>query len=890
MPFVKRNDSQDSQPPTEARKIFIGRTSELLFFVQNILQPDNPTYNIVAISGQGGVGKSTLLARLIDEVHSANFNGYCLAALVDERQATAASLMEKLAEQLRMKGEFVKELHHYKERLRRLHTEQERMRETLLQKAPDVAGAAVEGIPFAGPLLREGTRFTAAHLLSEHHISQLYRDAEHLDNPLAGLTKAFAAELNVIADARATVGSSRQKRQRRVILLLDTFEQLAQETVPWSLDYFLEASISSNVVLVIAGRDPLERSTPNDFKRWLPFYESGIIYSIALHSFTENETHAYLFERGITEPARIDTIWQLSQGLPLYLGLLTSNPEGSVDPTQDVVDNFLRWIPGQESIKRRLALDAALFSRPFNQDDLEAFAYVPEHERLTFYRWLIGQSFVRSQDGRYSYHDLAKELFGRHLYEYSRKEYFAIRKVLALHYQRMLEEIQKQGGKEVSNEWLALVRALVFQLFLLLDEASQIKAIELVLSAYRATYDRSREIAGMLRELSGTYISEISLHARQVIKHLSQLIGHPQEGRRRLETDMFLLHTVASEPSFPSELLAVLYQDRGWAYRELNEHQRASDDFQRALALLDPLDHRGRGGAYWDMDKPQQAIREYTLALELNPSDAVAYRGRGWNYYHLKEYQQAINDFERALELDSNQSTAYNGLGQIYKILKEYAQALAHFEREVEVRPTDGVGYALQGEVYIRLKEFRRAMALFDRALELSPWNYYLYYMRGRGYLWLRDLEQALADFTRSYEHLPIMGGWMAEWVRMCQREVSSETLERLEELIASVVDPTRYYPRVCQGVLHLLHQRYKDATAEFEKAIPLPHDEPWDAYFWKGIARVFLGQEEEAMEAIEKALEEGMPPVLLAPLRWFEKERHNFYEQYIVLLLAKYA
>src|SRR5260370_3833136 len=30
---------------------------------------------------------------------------------------------------------------------------------------------------------------------------------------------------------------------------------------------------------------------------------------------------------GITDPIRIDTIWQLSRGLPLYLGLLTSNPQ-----------------------------------------------------------------------------------------------------------------------------------------------------------------------------------------------------------------------------------------------------------------------------------------------------------------------------------------------------------------------------------------------------------------------------------------------------------------------------------------------------------------------------------------------------------------------------------
>ncbi len=31
-------------------KVFIGRTSELLFFIQHILKPEDPTYHIISIS------------------------------------------------------------------------------------------------------------------------------------------------------------------------------------------------------------------------------------------------------------------------------------------------------------------------------------------------------------------------------------------------------------------------------------------------------------------------------------------------------------------------------------------------------------------------------------------------------------------------------------------------------------------------------------------------------------------------------------------------------------------------------------------------------------------------------------------------------------------------
>ena len=356
------------------------------------------------------------------------------------------------------------------------------LQDTLVQKMPAFAGAAVEGVPFVGPLLREGVKTTAEHLMDRRYNVQKNRDAEILEDPIHELTRVFVDELNRLAESRVLLGSKRVKK-RRVILFFDTFEQLADEAVPWLLNYFLLADISSSIVLMVAGRDSIERSVPEDTKRWLAYIDSETIYWIPLHTFTQDETRAYLIERDITDPERIATIWQLSQGLPLYLSLLTSNPSGKVDPTADVVANFLRWIPEREQIKRQLALDTALFSQPFNQDDLTAFTYLPKNELPSLYSWLIAQPFVRSQDGRYTYHELAQELFSRHLYQRSKKEYYATRGSIANYYRRLLEEMQGEKGLEIYHvmEWLELVLALTEQLFNLAGETSQLEAVELVL-------------------------------------------------------------------------------------------------------------------------------------------------------------------------------------------------------------------------------------------------------------------------------------------------------------------------------------------------------------------------------------------------------------------------
>ena len=80
----------------------------------------------------------------------------------------------------------------------------------------------------------------------------------------------------------------------------------------------------------------------------------------------------------------------------------------------------------------------------------------------------------------------------------------------------------------------------------------------------------------------------------------------------------------------------------------------------------------------------------------------------------------------------------------------------------------------------------------------------------------------------------------------------------------------------------------FEEASVELKRALELNPDLE-DIFFWKGLVLAYLGKEEEAKAAIEKSLELRLPPALLTPLRWIEKDRPDFYNNYVVQLLAHY-
>jgi tetratricopeptide (TPR) repeat protein len=111
--------------------------------------------------------------------------------------------------------------------------------------------------------------------------------------------------------------------------------------------------------------------------------------------------------------------------------------------------------------------------------------------------------------------------------------------------------------------------------------------------------------------------------------------------------------------------LAVAFNNRGLAYANLGQNDKAIADLDQAIDF-DPqmaTAYLNRGAAYESKGEHERGIADYSRAISLDPQLKVAYFNRGAIYESQGEHDRAIADFDKAIRLDPNDADTYNRRG-----------------------------------------------------------------------------------------------------------------------------------------------------------------------------------------------------------------------------------
>ncbi len=88
-----------------------------------------------------------------------------------------------------------------------------------------------------------------------------------------------------------------------------------------------------------------------------------------------------------------------------------------------------------------------------------------------------------------------------------------------------------------------------------------------------------------------------------------------------------------------------------------------------------------RGVVYFEKGQYDDAISDYTKALEINPRYAVAFNNRGNAYQGKGQYDQAISDYNKALEINPRFALAYYNRGLAYARKGQHDQAISDYNK-----------------------------------------------------------------------------------------------------------------------------------------------------------------------------------------------------------------
>lgn len=252
-------------------------------------------------------------------------------------------------------------------------------------------------------------------------------------------------------------------------------------------------------------------------------------------------------------------------------------------------------------------------------------------------------------------------------------------------------------------------------------------------------------------------------------------------------------------------------------------------------------------------------IIEANKGIKFSQYNIEAYLKRGYAYTGKIEYDKALADFNCVLEIHPKSERAFYSLGIIYLKRGNYNQAIVNFSAAIEINPDNFVNYYERGRTYIYKNENNLAMEDFHRAVILDAENAYAYYGRGRQNFIAGQKELGINDLNKVIE---ILSKKIELNEDSCQNEnyllrgiayaVLNNTQQSLNDYNKSITVKSNEQAYYYRGQLHIRKKSYKEAVADFSKAIEL-NSQFAESYKQRAVAYEKLKETAKAESDIQK-------------------------------------
>lgn len=126
------------------------------------------------------------------------------------------------------------------------------------------------------------------------------------------------------------------------------------------------------------------------------------------------------------------------------------------------------------------------------------------------------------------------------------------------------------------------------------------------------------------------------------------------------------------------------------------------------------------GEAAIDREAWKEAIEAYSQAIRLKPKDGLSYFFRGWAYREVDQPDQAIADFTKAINhSEPVRVQAYYNRALAYQTKKKWQKAAEDLTQAIQLEPKTPAYYHTRAEAYRQMGQRDKSEADLRRSKEL---------------------------------------------------------------------------------------------------------------------------------------------------------------------------
>jgi len=217
------------------------------------------------------------------------------------------------------------------------------------------------------------------------------------------------------------------------------------------------------------------------------------------------------------------------------------------------------------------------------------------------------------------------------------------------------------------------------------------------------------------------------------------------------------------------QTIEIAYYNRGLLFEKDNKYDEAIKDYSAAIQLTPNYFNALHNRALMLQKKGNynEALSDFSKAIALRPDSVNVLVNRANLLLNLKRNEEAIKDYNQAITIQPDFPNSYFNRAVAFSAMEKTNEALTDLNKTIQLQPDFYQAYNNRGIIYMNQKKYTEALKDFNKSIALAPDFASPYFNKGVIGLATGNKEEACADFKKAADlGLQMASDWYAQQCR----------------------------------------------------------------------------------------------------------------------------